>query len=155
MSASSDPADWLTAVWNNYNVPLLLGGVSLLCLVISLILLVTSIQSTKPIEFGHVSETSHNIDPSRRLGESSQNKSQYNTASTTDSSDRLSQDGSDAMLISINSASQFELELLPGVGPVTAQKIIDNRPYETLEELVIKKAVGQKLFEKIKQYVSL
>lgn len=57
--------------------------------------------------------------------------------------------------ISINSASLNELDTLPGVGPVTAQKIIDNRPYQTLEELVSKKAVGQSVFEKIKDKITL
>lgn len=58
-------------------------------------------------------------------------------------------------LININSSSQSQLEALPGVGPVTAKKIIDNRPYQTLEELLSKKAVGQALFEKIKNQLAL
>jgi competence protein ComEA len=48
-------------------------------------------------------------------------------------------------VVSVNSASLSELDLLPGVGPVTAQKIIDNRPYTSLEELVSKKAIGPSL----------
>lgn len=58
-------------------------------------------------------------------------------------------------VISINSGSQSELESLPAVGPVTAQKIINARPYGTLEELVSKKAVGKATFEKIKDLISL
>lgn len=58
-------------------------------------------------------------------------------------------------LININLASQSELEALPGVGPVTAQKIISGRPYQILDELVSKKAVGQSLFEKIKPQLAL
>ncbi len=57
--------------------------------------------------------------------------------------------------VSINMASKDQLETLTGVGPVTAQKIIDNRPYQTLEELVSKKAVGQSVFEKIKEQIDL
>jgi competence protein ComEA len=57
--------------------------------------------------------------------------------------------------ISINNASSKELELLNGVGPVTAKKIIDNRPYTTLEELKEKKAVGNSLFEKINEHITL
>jgi len=57
--------------------------------------------------------------------------------------------------ISINMGSKEQLERLPSVGPVTAQKIIDNRPYQTLEELVSKKAVGQSVFEKIRQQIDL
>lgn len=60
-----------------------------------------------------------------------------------------------ATIVSINTGSKEQLDTLPGIGPVTAQKIIDNRPYQTIEELVTKKAVGQAVFEKIKHMVSL
>lgn len=57
--------------------------------------------------------------------------------------------------ISINSSTLSELDTLSGVGPVTAQKIIDNRPYGDVAELVSKKVVGQSVFEKIKTSISL
>lgn len=58
-------------------------------------------------------------------------------------------------MVSINSASQTELESLIGVGPVTAQKIIAGRPYGSLEELVTKKTMSQSLFGKLKDQLSL
>ena len=58
-------------------------------------------------------------------------------------------------LININSASVSELDSLPGVGLVTADKIIANRPYGSLDELVSKKAVGKSVFEKIKERIAL
>ena len=58
-------------------------------------------------------------------------------------------------IISVNSATQAQLEALPGIGPVTATKIITNRPYQTLEELVTKKAMSQSLFNKLKEQMSL
>lgn len=57
--------------------------------------------------------------------------------------------------VNINSAPEKELDTLPGVGPVTAQKIIDNRPYQTLEELVSKKALSSKVFDNIKDKITL
>jgi competence protein ComEA len=57
--------------------------------------------------------------------------------------------------ISINGAGVSELDTLPGIGPVTAQKIIANRPYQSLEELLTKKVVGQKVFDQIKEQISL
>jgi len=57
--------------------------------------------------------------------------------------------------ININSASEKELDTLPGVGPVTAQKIIDNRPYQALEELISKKVVSSKVFDNIKDKIAL
>jgi competence protein ComEA len=57
--------------------------------------------------------------------------------------------------ISINTASVSELDTLSGVGPVTAKKIIDNRPYTNLVDLVTKKAMGQSLFDKLKNQLTL
>jgi competence protein ComEA len=56
--------------------------------------------------------------------------------------------------VNINSASLSDLDALPGVGQSTAQKIISNRPYASAEELVSKKVVGEKEFEKIKGMIS-
>lgn len=57
-------------------------------------------------------------------------------------------------LININSASSEELDSLPGVGVVTAGKIIANRPYTSIDQLVEKKAVGQSTFEKLKDKIT-
>lgn len=58
-------------------------------------------------------------------------------------------------LISINSASAEELDKLPGIGPVTAQKVISLRPYNTVDELLSKKAVNSSVFAKVKDLVGL
>lgn len=58
-------------------------------------------------------------------------------------------------LVSINTANQLELEKLNGIGPVLAQKVIEHRPYSTVEELVTKKVIPQKTYEKIKNEISL
>lgn len=52
--------------------------------------------------------------------------------------------------VNINTASQPELEALPGIGPVTAAKIISSRPYQKIEDLLNQKVVSQSVFEKIK-----
>lgn len=57
--------------------------------------------------------------------------------------------------VSINNATASELDKLPGVGEVTAQKIITNRPYQSLEDLQTKKVVSKATFEKIKGLVTL
>jgi competence protein ComEA len=62
--------------------------------------------------------------------------------------------GSSTGIININSASETDLDALPGVGKVTADKIIANRPYQTVAELVAKKVVGSSEFNKIKDKVS-
>ncbi len=57
--------------------------------------------------------------------------------------------------ISINLASKVELESLPGIGPVTADTIINGRPYGSIVELVEKKIVKPSVYEQIKDMVSL
>lgn len=58
-------------------------------------------------------------------------------------------------LININSASISELDSLPEIGSSRAQKIIDNRPYSKIEDLTTKKVVTSKVFEKIKDKISV
>ena len=60
-----------------------------------------------------------------------------------------------SQLVNINVASESELDKLPGIGPVTAQKIISSRPYSSLEDLLTKKVVSQSTYEKIKDLISL
>jgi competence protein ComEA len=57
--------------------------------------------------------------------------------------------------ININSASSKELESLPGIGPVSAAKIISQRPYNNKEELVSKKTISKKTLEKINDLIEL
>lgn len=57
--------------------------------------------------------------------------------------------------VNINFSSSKELDTLPGVGEVTAGKIISGRPYNSVEDLLNKKVVGKATFEKIKDLVSV
>lgn len=57
--------------------------------------------------------------------------------------------------ININTASQKELESLWGIGPVTAQNIIDNRPYSNVEELLVKKILKSNVYETNKDKLSI
>lgn len=55
----------------------------------------------------------------------------------------------------INQASAEELDQLPGIGQTTVKKIIDNRPFSSLNELLDKKIVNRSTFEKIKDLIEL
>lgn len=63
--------------------------------------------------------------------------------------------GQGSGLTNINSASQKELESLNGIGPVYAQKIIEQRPYSNIEELASKKVIPKSTYEKIKSEISV
>ncbi len=67
-------------------------------------------------------------------------------------------DGSGRSLVNLNTASESELDTLPGIGPVTAGKIIESRsgaPFKTVEDLRERGLVGEKAFEKLKPLVSV
>lgn len=52
--------------------------------------------------------------------------------------------------VNINTATEAELDFLPSVGKVTAQKIIGGRPYSSVEELKSRAIIPNSTFEKIK-----
>lgn len=62
--------------------------------------------------------------------------------------------GTAGPVININTASASDLDSLPGVGAVTSQKIIENRPYIETTDLLTKKILGQATYEKIKDKIS-
>ncbi len=57
--------------------------------------------------------------------------------------------------ININTASSSQLDNLPGIGEKTSAKIIDNRPYKSVNDLLSRKVVGNSTFNKIKDLVSV
>lgn len=52
-------------------------------------------------------------------------------------------------LININTASEVELISLPGIGTVTAQKIIQNRPYTDLDQLLSNQVLSQSKYDSV------
>lgn len=59
--------------------------------------------------------------------------------------------------IDINTAAGYELELLPGIGPKTAEAVITDRTkgglYTSLEDLKRVNGIGPKTVERIRPYV--
>jgi competence protein ComEA len=57
--------------------------------------------------------------------------------------------------IDLNSATLEEIDKLPGVGAQMAQLIIDNRPYEKVEDLLKLKGIKEKKLAKFKDYIEI
>ncbi len=62
-------------------------------------------------------------------------------------------------LIDINTASQSELESLPGIGPTTAKKIIEyretNGPFLSIEDIINVSGIGPGTYERIKDLITV
>ncbi|MBW1976058.1 MAG: helix-hairpin-helix domain-containing protein [Deltaproteobacteria bacterium] len=61
--------------------------------------------------------------------------------------------------LNINTATQADLEKLPGIGPVLAERIIKYReehgPFKTIDEIQNVKGIGKKKFETIKDLIAV
>ncbi len=61
--------------------------------------------------------------------------------------------------ISINKANYEELITLPGIGPKTAEKIVEYRntygPFWSLEDIKKVKGIGDKKYAKLKEYITI
>jgi competence protein ComEA len=62
-------------------------------------------------------------------------------------------------LIDINTASAAELEALPGIGPTTAQKIVEyreqNGPFVSTEDIINVSGIGPGTYERIKDLITV
>lgn len=62
-------------------------------------------------------------------------------------------------LISLNRADAWLLDALPGIGPTTAQRIVDyreaNGPFVTIYELMLVTGIGESTFNKVQDYITV
>ena len=60
-------------------------------------------------------------------------------------------------VVNINTASAVQLQLLPGIGPAMAKRIIEfretNGPFRKVDELIAVRGIGPKSMEKLRPYV--
>ena len=73
--------------------------------------------------------------------------------------DYLKEDSSSKGKVNINTASQKDLETIPSIGPITAEKIIRYREtiskFQSIEDIMNVPGIGEKTFENIKDYISI
>ena len=74
-------------------------------------------------------------------------------AADTKKADDKKADAPKGGLIDINSASEKELDALPGIGEARAKAIIKGRPYKGKDDLVNKKIIPQSTYDGIKDKI--
>ena len=91
--------------------------------------------------------------------ESDDSSSAVPGVTTSGSSSDSSLTGSAAGKININTADSTQLQEISGVGPATAQKIIDyrnsNGRFKTIEDIKNVSGIGDKTFEKMKDQITV
>ena len=74
-------------------------------------------------------------------------------------SEPTSESPSNSELININTATVEQLDTLPGIGPSTAQKIVDyratNGPFIVIEDIVKVSGIGPSTFDNIKDLITV
>lgn len=87
------------------------------------------------------------------------NKSEYITNSSGISIDGEKSEEKQNSKININTATQTQLESLPGIGSSTAQKILAYRKekgkFSKIEDIKQVNGIGDAKFEKIRQYITV
>ncbi len=58
-------------------------------------------------------------------------------------------------LVDINSATLTDLESLPGIGTAYARKIVEGRPYASIDELKVRKVLSNGTYDKIRERISV
>lgn len=61
--------------------------------------------------------------------------------------------------VNINTATSEELQQVPGIGPATAQKILQMRksygPFKSVDDLLAIRGLGQKRLDKMRKYLTV
>ena len=74
------------------------------------------------------------------------------TASPVDVKKRHAKEKIGLGKIDINTATEKELRLIPGIGPVMARRIIDARPFRSADDLKKVSGIGDKKYDQIRPY---
>ncbi len=80
-----------------------------------------------------------------------------NNGQTNETVTAISAGVPDSLKLNVNTATATELEQLPRIGPVLAERIVEYRqekgPFQKVEDLTKVKGIGEKTLERIRPYI--
>ena len=85
----------------------------------------------------------------RAINQPTNHTSSRTTASTSSRPDSFAA----GERVNVNTASLAELQQLKGIGPVKAKRIVESRPFRTVDDLIRVKGIGPKTLENIRNNV--
>ena len=147
--------------WNQDGVLLGLSAVLMLALVAYNALMtppIVGVQSIRYLETSAESSSSEVISSSALMATEEETPSESSEPSETDEEASAA---SNAVVfpININTAEAWELDALPRIGPVIAERIIDyrlaNGPFEYYEQIMDVSGIGQTTYEAIYDYITI
>jgi len=60
-----------------------------------------------------------------------------------------------SLIVNINTASEVELQTVPGIGATRAAQIVAGRPYESVDDLVTIVGIGEESIEGLRPFVTI
>lgn len=84
-----------------------------------------------------------------------ENSSEETSSSTTNTTENNDNSKGEVQCVNINTASKTELTTLNGIGESTAEKIIQGRPYQKIEDLLNVSGIGEATWNKFKENICI
>lgn len=119
--------------------------------------LATILQDEDKITIPSKEETKQENQNTEKIQSNNQNKTTEKSQNPTKTTNSITKNQNTK--VNINTATQTELETLPGIGPSTASKIIcyrkENGKFKSIEEIKKVSGIGDSKFKKIKELIKV